>query len=237
MNQTTKTLQERLAEIIAQTPPGEKLPAEPKLAKTLGVSRSSLREAMRAFEVRGVLLRKQGSGTYVMVPAEVIESGMEVLESIETQARRMGLAVSMGALHIQHRLPTEKERLALDVPADQPVVVVERSILLRERPIAYLVDVLPENVLSPEDLRGGFHGSVLDLLLARGNPPLGLSRCDIQAVPTPSEIAKHLGIQRGDALLLFESHLLSTEGRVVDYSLSYFLPGYFHFHVVRRVAG
>ncbi len=237
MNQTTRTLQERLAEIIAQTPPGEKLPAEPKLAKTLGVSRSSLREAMRTFEVRGVLLRKQGAGTYVMLPAEVIESGMEVLESIETQARRMGLAVSMGALHIQHRLPTEKECLALDAPAEQPVVVVERSMLLRERPIAYLVDVLPENVLSPEDLRGGFRGSVLDLLLERGDPPLGVSRCDIQAVPTPPEIAKRLGIQRGDALLLFESRLLSTEGRVVDYSLSYFLPGYFHFHVVRRVAG
>ncbi len=235
MNQTSKTLQDRLAEIIAKTPPGERLPAEPKLAKQLGVSRSSLREAMRTFEIRGILHRRQGSGTYVMAPAEVIESGLEVLESIETQARRMGLPVSMGALHVQQRLPAEAERTALGIAPGQMVVAVERSILLKERPVAYLVDVLPEDVLRPSDLSGGFRGSVLDMLLERGDPPLGTSRCDIQAVAAPPEIAKILGIQRGDVLLMFEARLLSMEGRVVDYSLSYFLPGYFRFHVVRRV--
>lgn len=237
MNQSTKSLHDRLAEIIANTPPGERLPAEPKLAKQLGVSRSSLREAMRTFETRGIIRRRQGAGTYVMAPAEVIETGLEVLESIETQARRLGLPVAMGALHVQHRLPDEKEAEALSVAASTLVVAVERSILLRERPVAYLVDVLPEDVLRPEDVRDGFRGSVLDLLLARGDPPLGTSRCDIQAVSASPEIARALGIQRGDVLLMLEARLLSQEGHVVDYSLSYFLPGYFRFHVVRRVGG
>lgn len=31
------------------------------------------------------------------------------------------------------------------------------------------------------------------------------------------------------------AHLYAEIGRVIDYSFSYFLPGYFHFHVVRRV--
>jgi GntR family transcriptional regulator len=44
-----------------------------------------------------------------------------------------------------------------------------------------------------------------------------------------------MGIQRGDVLLRFNAHLHTTDGRVVDYSYSYFLPGYFRFHVVRRV--
>jgi GntR family transcriptional regulator len=36
-------------------------------------------------------------------------------------------------------------------------------------------------------------------------------------------------------LLHFYSQLFDERGKVVDYSLSYFIPGYFHFHVVRRV--
>ena len=42
-------------------------------------------------------------------------------------------------------------------------------------------------------------------------------------------------IQRDDVLLQFVAYLYSKDGSVVDYSSSHFLPGYFRFHVVRRV--
>jgi GntR family transcriptional regulator len=48
-------------------------------------------------------------------------------------------------------------------------------------------------------------------------------------------VARKLGIQRGDVLLRFIAYLYTSAGRVVDYSFSDFLPGYFRFHVVRRV--
>lgn len=44
---------------------GGRLPGEPALAKQLGVSRLSLREAVRALVAVGVLKTRQGSGTYV----------------------------------------------------------------------------------------------------------------------------------------------------------------------------
>ena len=50
-----------------------------------------------------------------------------------------------------------------------------------------------------------------------------------------AEVAKVLEIQRGDVLLHLYAQLFDGSGKVVDYSLSYFIPGYFHFHVVRRV--
>jgi GntR family transcriptional regulator len=49
------------------------------------------------------------------------------------------------------------------------------------------------------------------------------------------EVARALQIQRGDVLLRFEAFLYDISGRVVDYSFSYFLPGVFRFHVVRKV--
>ena len=103
------------------------------------------------------------------------------------------------------------------------------------RPVAFLVDTLPVDILTPVDLQSGFTGSVLDLLIKRGSPTLANSRTEIRAVAAAPEIAKALEIQRGDVLLQFESCLFTLAGRVIDHSFSYFLQGYFHFHVVRSI--
>lgn len=56
-------LRERIAAQVY--PAGSRLPRETELAAELGVSRSALREAIRALELVGVLRSKHGSGTYV----------------------------------------------------------------------------------------------------------------------------------------------------------------------------
>jgi len=76
---------------------------------------------------------------------------------------------------------------------------------------------------------------VLDLLLNRGTFPLTHSRTDIKAVGASPDVARKLQIQRDDVLLNFTASLYTASGRVADYSYSYFLPGYFRFHVVRRI--
>ncbi|MEJ2513283.1 MAG: GntR family transcriptional regulator [Anaerolineales bacterium] len=182
-------LHERLRQLISETEPGGRLPSEPKLAKQMGVSRATLREAMRLFETQGVIHRRQGVGTFVIPPSQVMDTGLEVLESILTQAD----------------------------------------------PVAYLIDVVPAGMLSLEDARQYFQGSVLDLLMKSPDLKLTTSRTELSAVAAPVKIARSLGIQRGDVILCFEATLFSSDGKVVDYSHSYYLPGYFRFHVVRRV--
>jgi len=89
-------------------------------------------------------------------------------------------------------------------------------------------------VLRLEELPQGFNGSVLDFLLERGDD-LRLSRAAISATNATAEVAKALEIQRGDVLLRFLSQLYTANGSLVDHSTSYFIPGYFNFHVNRRV--
>ena len=48
--------------------PGERLPPEPELAKQLGVSRGTLREATMELSRMGYLDVRQGAGTFVTVP-------------------------------------------------------------------------------------------------------------------------------------------------------------------------
>ncbi|MER6949335.1 GntR family transcriptional regulator [Nonomuraea sp. NPDC000554] len=84
-------------------PVGTKLPGENALAKTLGVGRSTVREALRALAGAGLVQARQGSGVFVVatVPAEdwparlrraAITDVYEVRLIVETQAARLAAA-------------------------------------------------------------------------------------------------------------------------------------------------
>ncbi len=87
--------QQKTSEIIAkqimesiekgELMPGDKLPSERELASQFGVSRTSLREALRALELTGVLKSKVGEGTFVSksFPTNVYASLSETLKLIE----------------------------------------------------------------------------------------------------------------------------------------------------------
>jgi GntR family transcriptional regulator len=227
-------LQADLAALIGRTPAGARLISEPELAKQLGVSRATLREAMRTFETQGLIRRRQGSGTFVVGTVPVMDAGLEVLESLETMARRMNLVVTVSDLDVERVEAGEEQAVGLGVPVGTCLTRVRRVMRADTRPVAYLIDTLPEDVLRLEELPQGFNGSVLDFLLERGDD-LRLSRAAISATNATAEVAKALEIQRGDVLLRFLSQLYTANGSLVDHSTSYFIPGYFNFHVNRRV--
>jgi GntR family transcriptional regulator len=234
-NDVSRSLHEQLSILISETESGGRLLSEPRLAEDLGVSRASLREAMRTFETRGLLLRKQGVGTFVIHPDNVFDSGLDNLVSLETLADQIGLVVSMGNLEVCRQVLDCELSEKLGLPINEEILKVSRVILTENRPIAFLEDNLPVDVISEEEVKEHFTGSVLDILIKRDDIPLASSRCDISAIGATPEIARALDIQRHDPLLFFSSTLYSSRGRIIDSSFSYFIPGYFHFHLVRRV--
>jgi GntR family transcriptional regulator, transcriptional repressor for pyruvate dehydrogenase complex len=85
MSVTTEAI-EKVKEMIlsGELHPGDKLPRENELAERLGVSRSSLREAVRALAALNVIETRQGDGTYVTsltpeVLLEVIGFGIDLV--------------------------------------------------------------------------------------------------------------------------------------------------------------
>jgi GntR family transcriptional regulator len=234
---TYQRLQSDLSDLIQNAPKGTKLPSEPKLAEELGVSRATLREAMRTFESQGLLKRRQGLGTFIVGPTQVIESGLEVLESIETQAEKAGLKVTLGEYQISHSRADTQVAQKLNLQEEESVLDIRRVILTDDVPVAFLVDILPENILNPENLNREFTGSVLDLLIHKEAPLLSLSKTEISAIHAPVDVAKALNVQRGDTMLLLKAILFDEEGNPIDYSHSYFLPGYFRLHIIRKIGG
>jgi GntR family transcriptional regulator, transcriptional repressor for pyruvate dehydrogenase complex len=59
--------------ILKKLHPGDKLPSERELAESLGVSRSSIRDAIRSLELMGMVEPRQGAGTVVReISADVL---------------------------------------------------------------------------------------------------------------------------------------------------------------------
>ncbi len=227
---------EALTVLIESMEPGAYLPSEPALANNLGVSRATLREAMQSFEERGLVVRRQGVGTYVTGSPKVIEAGLEVLQSIETLAAQSDIRVEVKDLSIVEKEPTAGERKLFDLGREDRLLEIQRVMYAEGRPAAFLADVLPLSLIPPAALKEGFRGSVLDLLLRRGEPPLHHSRTEIAAVPAAGELAKRLRARPDEVLLCLRGRLYSEWGKLVDLSESYFLPGLIRFHVFRRVS-
>lgn len=224
-----------ISRLIKTMQPGDQLLSEPELSKQLGVSRATLREVLRSFAERGLLVRRQGVGTFVASRIPILETGLEVLESLERMAERLDLQTEVTHLDIEERPATPAERSGLLSEEPIPVLAVTRVITVESEPVADLLDVVPLTYLRAADLPEPFRGSVLDILLDRGKPVLSTSRTELIAAAATGDIARRLDIKSGTPLLKLVAQLYSFDEHVVDYSLSYFMPGYFKFHVMRQV--
>jgi GntR family transcriptional repressor for pyruvate dehydrogenase complex len=90
--------------------PGDRLPREPDLARRLGLSRNSLREAVRALSWVGILDVRQGDGTYVTsLESHVLVDAMSFIVELHQnrnvmhilEARRV-MEAAVSALAAQH---------------------------------------------------------------------------------------------------------------------------------------
>jgi GntR family transcriptional regulator len=222
--------EEALVRFMSEREHGEQLPPEPELAQRLGVSRSTLREALRALKDKGLITRKQGVGTFVQAPQTLIAGGLERLESLETLAGRLGLEVETAEVTFETAeagaWPEVMWKLEL-APRDE-VTAVRRVKLAGTRPVAYIEDLVPAAVVVSDELEA-------DFLRARNNPRPDFARADIRVLTATRQLSTRLKLRQGSPVLLLEELLYSTEGRPIEFSRNYFVPGFFGFYVLRRI--
>lgn len=134
---------------------GDRLPPEVSLAATLGVGRSTIREALNRWEGLGIIRRRRGDGTYLSARVQT-SRGL-----IPTMVRLEGEAL-LRLMEIRRTLENDVVRKAtLQATANQ------------RRQIGELCDVLLIEVNAGRPWRKAdhaFHGAIYD---ATGNPMYG----------------------------------------------------------------
>ncbi|QEI08837.1 FadR family transcriptional regulator [Pigmentiphaga aceris] len=115
-----RQIADQLRQLIEQGeyPVGARMPPERDLASQMGVSRPSLREAMIALEIEGLVEVRTGSGVYVLArdqnlsdgpvtaegPLEIIRARQTLESELAAQAARNPSAAHLAALHHSLRL-------------------------------------------------------------------------------------------------------------------------------------
>ena len=212
--------------------PGDRLPSEAQLAERLGISRSTLREALHLLEENGVIVRRQGLGTFVAGDHH-LESGLERLESVVALAARQGIKAKIRGLSVETVVADEMMAERLKVKPGVPLTCVRRVVLVRGQAVAYMEDTVPARWLAVDDIEV-FAGSVLDLLRRRRTPRVQQALAAITAVTADDVLARQLEVSPGAALLLLEETLFDADGTPLGFSRNYFVPDRFSFHVLRR---
>ncbi len=213
---------------------GDFLPSENEFCQLLGISRGTLREAMRLLEEEGSVLRKQGVGTIISHHASPIQSTLDINEGNTEMIQGKGM--QPGTLDARfEELPANKlvaKELRLK-PGDS-VMVLTRIRTADDTPVAYTIDYLPTSIVTVE-MANTFQDQSLYQYL---EDELGfqLTNSLLRLVPKKAnkQIANVLEIKVGTPLML----LLQTDTDInqspVVYSEEYFVGHRFEFVIMRR---
>jgi GntR family transcriptional regulator len=221
---------------------GDRLPPENEVATMLGVSRGTLRSALRRLEERGEIVRRQGSGTFVgrtTVPSALGER-LERLEPYSSLAERRGLTLSSADLHIERRAVGAEVGEALGLSPIAPATTVARTLVANEAPVAVMFDVVHPKVSLPDvdELRAILERGqmVLDVLIDLGVPVTYARTRVIPSLLSPRERAgKLLGVKRTTAVLELEELIYAGRDERVAYSRDLFAPGGLDVTVMRSL--
>lgn len=214
--------------------PGQPLPAETDLATLLGVSRSTIREALSHLEKDGLIVRKQGVGTLVTPRSRTISGGLERLASFRSVAELAGATVQVVLRSVELIEADATTAAALHLPTGSQVVQVRVIEAIEGRRLAYLEGLIARERVDSE-LLAADEGSLLEHLYRQANLPIAYSRTAIYAIAADRDLAERLRIAEGGAVL----HLIETVFSETDMPIAllrnHFVTGDYNYTVVRRI--
>jgi GntR family transcriptional regulator len=195
--------------------PEDALPPERDLAEMLKVSRITVRKAIDELVDEGLLIRKQGSGTFV---SNRVEKNFAKLTSFSEDMRARGREPRSVWMNRAAGTVTPEESLTLRSSPGTPVFRFHRIRFADDAPMAIeYATVIASCLTSLDDVEN----SLYEALERTGNRPVrALQR--LRAVLLTADQAKLLKAQEGEAGLLVARVGYLKDGRAVEYSQSYY---------------
>jgi GntR family transcriptional regulator len=193
-------------------PPGTRLDNEVALADSLGLSRPTLRQAMRYLVEKGLIVRRRGAGTRVGqpldLPAPVPDSSYDELRRAHQEPTTRVLSLATG--------PADADTArTLAVPVGSAVLTVERLRAVDGAPIARLTNWLRVGLLDLD--AGELEHTGLYATIRDAGIDLHAARQVIGGRAAAAEEAELLGIEPGGILLTMQRTTYDQHGTPVEH--------------------
>ena len=189
--------------------PGDKIMTEAEMAKEYGVSLITVRKAVGSLMEKGLVMRKQGKGTFVTKPK--YSRNMKKLQSSTEMCEQMG--VKPGAQVLENRLIMADKKVAdrLGIEPGSNVVYISRLRLADGEPVQVEKSYFPLKYafLLEEDLN---NGSMFECLKEKAGAKVASSEKMIELCRATAEEAALMDVKKGDYLLFVKSTAYDENG-------------------------
>ena len=212
-----RRLQDALRRAIETTAigPQDALPPERELASEFGVSRITVRKALDGLVTDGLLIRRQGAGTFVS--GRVEKQFAKLTSFSEDMAARGQVPRSEWLLRASGNV-TPEESMTLGLSPGAPVYRFHRIRFADDLPMAIEYSTIPGFGLASAD---AVRNSLYEALNEAGNRPArALQR--LRAVSVDGERATLLGLEPGAPCLYIERRGFLEDGRVIEDTRSWY---------------
>ena len=189
--------------------PGDKIMTEAEMAKEYGVSLITVRKAVGSLMEKGLVVRKQGKGTFVTKPK--YSRNMKKLQSFTEMCEQMG--VKPGAQVLENRLIMADKKVAgqLGIEPGSNVVYISRLRLADGEPVQVEKSYFPLKYafLLEADLN---NGSMFECLKEKAGAKVASSEKMIELCRATAEEAALMDVKKGDYLLFVKSTAYDENG-------------------------
>lgn len=209
----------------------EKLPSEFQLSKKLGVSRATLREALRILEEESVVTRKHGVGTFVN-PKPIFSSGIESLNSVTDMIISSGRKPGSQYLSTELVEPTEDDKVRFLPERPDQLAKIERVRTADGEPVVYCIDKMDEKMVPISKMHN--EDSLFQVLEEYRQKYISYAVAYIEPIGYHERISPILKCEPDQALLLLKQMHYTENDEPILYSSNYFRADVFSFYVLRK---
>src|SRR6478609_270014 len=209
----------------------ERLPSEFDLSKQLGVSRATLREALRILEEENIIVRRHGVGTFVNTKPTFL-SGIEQLNSITHMIEQAGMKAGTIFLSSQIQELSENDLTRFACGEDEQILFVERVRTANGEPVVYCMDKVPQKIL-PENFEYK-QESLLEILEKQAGKHISYAVANIEPLGYHEKVSPILQCEPETALLVLKQMHYDQHDEPILYSINYFKADQFSFQVLRK---
>lgn len=210
-----------------------RLPSEQELSSRLGVSRNTIREALKSLENEGVLTSRHGVGTFVLHNTKSMKHNIAVLNSTTAIIENQGFAPGVRDIYFDKRTIQTPVVQHLGGEFSMEVLYVERVRTANDVPMIFVEDYIPYTNEMLENYSDYKDKGLFTFLELFGHQ-VSFSTCSIDAVLSDERLMNRLSLKSPKALLKLQQTHFSTKGIAILYSDSYFLTDELEFNLVRK---